>query len=173
MSADWLYAIKVSSMSLLRSTQHSLFYRCRSAAIPVLLSSSQSTKPFLRSSFISRNYSSETKMGDKLFIRYAEEFNKLSLGHGLLHPCPASRLHPGVVGYYDDDGDWKTILDLSTLKKEDGSKYTAIENLPPPPSEPPARWEMKCSSDVTQTHVKTDAGAGYPPFYPYPLDLKD
>jgi len=99
-------------------------------------------------------------MEEKLFIRYAGAFDKLSLGHGILHPCPASRLHPGVVGYYDDDGDWKTIVDLSTLTKDTAGKYTAIENLPALPSDPPTRWEMKCSSDVTQTHVKTDADAG-------------
>ena len=100
-------------------------------------------------------------MEEKLFIRYAEAFDKLALGHPILHPCSTVRLHPGVVGYYDDDGDWKTIVDLPNMTKEEQGKYTRIKDFPLLPSSPPIRWEMKCSSDVTQEHVKTDAGAGY------------
>lgn len=101
-----------------------------------------------------------------LYVQYAEGFENQSLGYALLHPCSTERLHPGVCGYFDAQGDWKTIVDIPQIKKGEAAalgdlKFSPLDNIPALPPPNMMRWEPKCSADVEFTKVDADASAGY------------
>jgi len=103
-----------------------------------------------------------------LDVQYAEAFNDQALGHALLHPCPTERLHPGVCGYFDEDGDWRTIVDIPLLKDGKGAsidslKFSSLDDTPVLPPSTVMRWEPKCSNNVQYTKVKADVSAKYFP----------
>lgn len=101
-----------------------------------------------------------------MHIQYAEGFENQSLGYALLHPCSTERLHPGVCGYFDGQGDWKTIVDIPQIKDGEVAvlgdlKFAPLDTIPPLPPPITMRWEPKCSADVEFTKVDADASAGY------------
>ena len=51
-------------------------------------------------------------MSEHLHLRYNKAFLAKSLGYALLHPPTTEILHVGVCGYFDGEGDWKTIVDI-------------------------------------------------------------
>ena len=101
-----------------------------------------------------------------MHVQYAEGFQHQSLGYALLHPSSTERLHPGVCGYFDDEGDWKTIVDIPQIKDGEVAalgdlKFVPLDNIPPLPQPTVMRWEPKCSADVEFTKVDGDASAAY------------
>jgi len=107
-----------------------------------------------------------SSMASLMHIRYAQEFEDQSLGHALLHPSSTLRLHPGVCGYFDDEGDWRTIVDIPKIKTEVSTKpedlnFTSLEGTPVLPEAITMNWEPKCSSDVKYHKVDAKASAGY------------
>jgi hypothetical protein len=95
-----------------------------------------------------------------LHVRYAQEFAHLSLGLALLHPCSETRLHPGVCGYFDEEGDFKTIVDIPKIKTEvsvtpDEMEFTSLDSKVELPEPTTMQWEPKVSSKVT---VDKDSG---------------
>lgn len=108
-------------------------------------------------------------MPKQMYIQYAEAFADQSLGHALLHPCPTSRLHPGVVGYFDSEGDWHTIINLIDLENElktlpSELKFTTLDEVPPPSPSGMITWEPKCSANVTYDKLEEQAAATYAPY---------
>jgi len=104
-------------------------------------------------------------MPTPMHVRYAEEFADLSLGLGLLHPCVKSRLHPGVCGYFDDQGDFKTIVDIPQIKTKvglepDDFNFTSLDSHPELPEPEILRWDPKVSSKVSVSKDKGEAGYG-------------
>jgi hypothetical protein len=98
-----------------------------------------------------------------LHIRYAEAFEELSLGHAILHPCSTDTLRPGVCGYFDDDGDWKSIVDIPRLvddinKMPKDLKFIPADNIPPL-SPIFIEWDPKCSSDVSYGNAGEESSA--------------
>lgn len=96
-------------------------------------------------------------------VRYAAEFGELSLGLALLHPCTTSRLHPGVCGYFDDQGDFKTIVDIPQIKTQvsvdpDEYEFTSLDDQLKLPEPTVMRWEPKVSSNVTLNKDTGEAG---------------
>jgi hypothetical protein len=103
---------------------------------------------------------------ERMHIQYAKAFENHSLGYALLHPCPIERLHPGVCGYFDKEGDWRTIVDIPQIKDEKDQplgdlKFSSIDSIPPLPAPNFVRWEPKCSYDVTINKGHADTSAGY------------
>jgi len=98
-----------------------------------------------------------------LHIRYAQEFSDLSLGTALLHPPSKGRLHPGVCGYFDSDGDFKTIVDIPQIKMEvstdlNESKFTSLDQQVQLPEPEVMNWEPKTSSKMTVDNDDASAG---------------
>jgi hypothetical protein len=101
----------------------------------------------------------------RMHLQYAEAFEDQALGYGLLHPASTERLHPGVCGYFDEDGDWKTIVDIPRII--DGQvnalgdlHFTTLDEVPTLPSPMSMRWEPKCSAAVSYTKVSQSASIG-------------
>jgi hypothetical protein len=101
-----------------------------------------------------------------MHLQYAEAFEDQALGYGLLHPASTERLHPGVCGYFDEDGDWKTIVDIPRIidgqvKALGDLRFTTLDEVPTLPSPMSMRWEPKCSAAVSYTKVSQSASIGY------------
>ena len=41
--------------------------------------------------------------------RYARLLKPHSLGYGLYFPVPANNIRPGALGFFDDEGRWRTL----------------------------------------------------------------
>jgi hypothetical protein len=100
-----------------------------------------------------------------MHIMYAEAFQGESLGYGLLHPCSSDRLHPGVCGYFDEEGDWRTIVDIPQIGEGKPSalgdlQLSPLESVPTLPPPEVVRWEPKSSSDVSTSKTSASATAG-------------
>jgi hypothetical protein len=100
-----------------------------------------------------------------LHMLYAQGFQSDSLGYGLLHPCWSDRLHPGVCGYFDEEGDWRTIVDIVTIAPGKPSalgdlQLSPLESIPDLPPSELVRWEPKCSADVTTSKESASSSAG-------------
>lgn len=105
-------------------------------------------------------------MSERLHLRYNKAFQDKSLGYALLHPPGTERVHVGVCGYFDGEGDWKTIVDipkLKDLKCEKEGWFRPIDVLPAVPRGPPVRWEPKVASDMTVTKESADGSAKFVP----------
>ena len=100
----------------------------------------------------------------RMHLQYAEAFNDQALGYGLIHPVSTERLHPGVCGYFDDDGDWKTIVDIPKIdgqvKALGDLHFTPLDEVPALPSPTSMRWEPKCSSTVSYTKDSASTSIG-------------
>lgn len=106
-------------------------------------------------------------MAEPMHIRYAKAFADLSLGRALYHPCPKSTLHLGVLGYFDRQGDWKTLIDIEKMDLSSAPanlKLTSLQRVPSiaPPSV--SQWDPICSKDVDYEKLENTAKAGYPGF---------
>jgi hypothetical protein len=51
-------------------------------------------------------------MSEHLHLRYNKAFLAKSLRYAHLHLPTMEILHVGVCGYFDGEGDWKTIVDI-------------------------------------------------------------
>ena len=101
-------------------------------------------------------------MTERMHLRYNKAFQEQALGYALLHPAPTDRVHPGVCGYFDGEGDWKTIVDIPQIKasKDEKKKWFArIDDLSPVPRGPSVRWEPKISSNMTYIKESADASS--------------
>lgn len=101
-------------------------------------------------------------MAGRMNLHYNKAFQEQALGYALLHPPPTELLHLGVCGYFDGEGDWKTIVDIPKLKDLKSVKegwFKPIDDLAPVPRGPPVRWEPKVSSDMTYIKNSADGSA--------------
>ena len=101
-------------------------------------------------------------MAERMHLRYNKAFEEQALGYALLHPASTDRIHPGVCGYFDGEGDWKTIVDIPQIKALTDEKrkwFAPMDDLPPVPRGPPVRWEPKIASNMTYTKESADASS--------------
>ena len=101
-----------------------------------------------------------------MYVRYSEELLDQGLGHGLLHPSTSERLHVGVCGYFDEEGDWKTIVDIPMLATDKNAnpsdlKFTTLSGVPVLPEPTIVQWEPKCSLDVSSHKIGATTDLGY------------
>jgi len=100
-----------------------------------------------------------------LHVLYAQEFQNESLGYGLLHPCSSDRLHPGVCGYFDEEGDFRTIVDILQIEPGKPSalgdlQLSPLESTPSLPPPEVLHWEPKSSSDVSSSKNSGSGSVG-------------
>jgi hypothetical protein len=107
-------------------------------------------------------------MAEPMHIRYAKAFSNLSLGRALYHPCPKSTLHLGVCGYFDHQGDWKTIVDIVEMDLTAAPAGLKLTSLNPVPSVAPpsvSQWDPICSKNVAYEKLENTAQVGYDIIY--------
>jgi hypothetical protein len=103
-------------------------------------------------------------MAEPMHIRYAKAFSDLSLGRALYHPCPKSTLHLGLLGYFDHQGDWHTIVNLINMDLSSAPpnlKLTTLGQIPSTSSLSKSQWDPICSRSVEYEKLEHSAKAGY------------
>jgi hypothetical protein len=50
---------------------------------------------------------------DRLDVVYSEQMNNHPEGHALYKPVSATKLRPSICGYFDRNGDWQKVVDLT------------------------------------------------------------
>src|SRR5204862_760323 len=63
----------------------------------------------------------------RLDVLYSEQLQNHPEGHALYKKFSAAKIRPGICGYFDSDGDWKQILDMTNrwILADDG--WTELE----------------------------------------------
>ncbi|KAJ5726598.1 uncharacterized protein N7483_007955 [Penicillium malachiteum] len=84
------------------------------------------------------------------FEEYAALMNRNGDGYYLYKPQPCTKLHPGVVGFFDRHGGWTTITDVSIPGQAEKDGYTGfgIQLIKDTPEQ--ASWDTRASSSEAQ-----------------------
>jgi hypothetical protein len=92
-------------------------------------------------------------------VLYLECFKNNSEGHGLYKPVSATKLKPGVCGYFDHSGDWQSIVDLTdaVAVKKEGWKPASSILVSPDPGED--IWGAVLSESMVKFGIKVDVNA--------------
>lgn len=98
---------------------------------------------------------------DRHDVLYQECFQNFAKGHALYKDVSATQLKPGMCGYFDHNGDWQTIIDLTRpddeLKKEGWTESGNVQVLPDGNDR---IWGHKTSENVTSFPINVDVQAG-------------
>lgn len=92
---------------------------------------------------------------------YVECFRGQPEGWAIYQPIRSSSLKPGMCGYFDVDGMWQTIVDLTN------PDYAKSKNLPPVHGvtysegnlATTKHWGLRKSTDVKQEDISADVRA--------------
>lgn len=92
---------------------------------------------------------------DKL---YRDSMRHLKHGYALYEPCPFTNLQPGMVGYLDEDRNWRQIVDLKDKGTVEASGYSRapFQYYNPPDKQ---LWTQLQSQDVEKLDVDVGATA--------------
>lgn len=92
------------------------------------------------------------------FEEYAALMKPYGDGHYLYKPQPYSKVHPGVIGFFDKQGSWTTITDLSIPGQSEKDGYTKL-GVEWNSDEPElAKWNSRASSQEAAHSFGVDAG---------------
>ena len=76
-------------------------------------------------SFLLPTLSSDTMRNrDRWDVVYADCFKNQPEGHALYKKLSITQLKPGTCGYFDDQGDWQQIEDLTVVNQQQTTKGT-------------------------------------------------
>jgi hypothetical protein len=96
-----------------------------------------------------------------MHIRYAKAFSNLSLGRGLYRPCPKTALHLGLLGYFDRQGDWHTLVDVMDLTSAPADlKLVSLDTIPGVSPVAVSQWDPICSRNVEYQKLENTTNAG-------------
>ncbi|PNP73797.1 hypothetical protein FNYG_12987 [Fusarium nygamai] len=80
--------------------------------------------------------------------------------YALWNPKPNTVLKPGYCGYFDEQGSWNQIVDLSN--QEEATKFNYTQDLPEPEEDGLGKWEPACSENVKWRRAALEAPAKIP-----------
>lgn len=90
---------------------------------------------------------------------YASYMRNHPYGTAVYRPLPYRDFHPGSVGYFDANGDWNHITDLSNPAALEADQYTAPpEPLHLAPPDTHIEWGPKASRNIRAHHASLNAG---------------
>lgn len=90
---------------------------------------------------------------------YASYMRNHPYGTAVYSPLPYRDFHPGSVGYFDANGDWNHITDLSNPATLAADQYTAPpEPLHLAPPDTHIEWGPKASRNIHARHTSLKAG---------------
>ncbi|KAK5798345.1 hypothetical protein VI817_004635 [Penicillium citrinum] len=101
-----------------------------------------------------------------LDLEYAEQMQYHPYGTALYRPQPRDIFHPGMVGYFNEDGDWNPIIDLSQKSQPSFTEPALAASLTPPDDLPAmARpeehtWGPKLGDTTRVRQIDLSAGIG-------------
>ncbi|TAQ87224.1 hypothetical protein B7494_g4456 [Chlorociboria aeruginascens] len=107
-----------------------------------------------------------------LDIAYAEHMKNHPFGTALYTPQAYRLFHPGCVGYFDSNGSWNPIADLSSSDTMATTEYTpVVEQLERAPPETSIHWGPKISSKTKAQKVSLKVGLSAAVASAIPLDI--
>lgn len=90
---------------------------------------------------------------------YASYMRNHPYGTAVYSPLPYRDFHPGSVGYFDANGNWNHITDLSNPAVLEADQYTAPpEPLHLAPPDTHIEWGPKASRNIHAHHTSLKAG---------------
>ncbi|KAK3620138.1 hypothetical protein LTR22_025710, partial [Elasticomyces elasticus] len=92
---------------------------------------------------------------------FVECFSEQPEGCAIYQPIKSSAMKPGMCGYFDVDGIWQTIVDLTN------PDHVKAKNLPPvdgvafsgPNLATTRNWGLRTSRDIKKEDISTDVKA--------------
>lgn len=96
-----------------------------------------------------------------LSVIYTESMQNHSEGHALYKPVSALKLRPAVLGYFDRDGDWQTVLDLADQNALRLGNWLKLELTVGERETGSTIWGPKCSEHVRDINASIRAMAKY------------
>jgi hypothetical protein len=106
-----------------------------------------------------------------LNLVYANYMKNHPFGTALYTPQPYSLFHPGSVGYFDSNGSWNPIVDLSSPSDPAASYTPVAERLERAPSETSIQWGPKISAKTKAHKVGLKAGVSTAVSAVMPFDI--
>jgi hypothetical protein len=91
---------------------------------------------------------------------YAELLGNHPEGHAIYKLVTTAQIKPGACGYFDSEGDWNSIIQLSDAEALNRGEWTQLKEELKIDTDPGAdHWGPKCSQDVSgvQLGLKADA----------------
>lgn len=89
---------------------------------------------------------------------YAEYMHNHPYGTAAYRPLPYRDFHPGSVGYFDSNGEWNPITDLSAPSTLTNGHFTPIQGLQRAPSDARIEWGPKASKNIKSHKAAFSAG---------------
>jgi hypothetical protein len=109
-------------------------------------------------------------MPETIHQTFAKSMIEHGYGHAFYDPQPTDEIQPGFCGWIDDNGIWKTIVNVTNDKDVEEKGYSKlsenIELMTPRDS----HWGIKTSSSVTENEIEISASASAIPAG-IPLDI--
>ena len=88
---------------------------------------------------------------------YAKRMEYHGVGMALFQPLAASDMRPPCCGYFDRNGDWNLITNLSAEISTEIDAYEPLEYEPSKVTEVHIEWQPKTSLGVTAIAADTSA----------------
>ncbi|KAJ5260524.1 hypothetical protein N7478_012129 [Penicillium angulare] len=94
-----------------------------------------------------------------LNITYASYMRNHPFGTALYTPLSIKEFHPGICGYFDSNGSWNPIADLSDSTKLEKQGYSTVnEELERAPTDTDIQWGPLTSENVVAHNIDFSGG---------------
>ncbi|KAH8896412.1 hypothetical protein GQ53DRAFT_803831 [Thozetella sp. PMI_491] len=93
---------------------------------------------------------------------YARCFQRRKEGHAIYEGVSAEDMRPGVCGFFDDDGDWKQIVDTNKPSDLEAGGFTQLTGVTTSIKPVKESWGMMASSSMKKLKLETRLEGGQP-----------
>lgn len=92
---------------------------------------------------------------DEFLDVYPSLMKDLSQGFALYKPWESKWLKPGMCGFFDAEGDWNTIVDITQISGT-GGEYSPLEGSLNSQAAGTEDWAPVCSQGATYASAKQE-----------------
>ena len=96
---------------------------------------------------------------DRWDVVYAECFKNQPEGHAFYKKVSITELKPGQCGYFDEQGDWQCIVDLTNADELEKSGYSYIPGIKVTEDPPGEGWPLRKSEYMYRFDLSTSGKA--------------
>ena len=91
---------------------------------------------------------------DRWDVVYERCFQNQPEGYALYQRVPTTKLKPAMCGYFDSDGDWQTLADLTDPIQLEKLGYTRPIGIAVDTNEEGEGWPLRYSEGVKEYMIK-------------------
>ncbi|KAK5050810.1 hypothetical protein LTR84_003369 [Exophiala bonariae] len=95
-------------------------------------------------------------------IIFEQRFKNNNEGHALYLPVSSKNLKPGACGYFDHDGNWKTIVHLSEPAGLNNGGWSPLSNVETVKNSIQEVWGVMLSTEVSKFEPSVEVSPGIP-----------